>query len=672
MKNLILALLIFSSLEVVCQTDRIVMGTFASGCEVFNYEFRLTPNGLYSFGIDQIKDDVETLFPFDKDTIADLEFNLNVIRDSINTLTSLLKVPDSMLLSRKDSIDLLISDYLNMLQQIKLYMAYEIHIEKIKYQIPALLRNSTKLNLNRYDSLLVIFSLRPKLKTFNRQLEIVVNSGIVPKPEPKTYTLNEFKQETFVPLCENLIGENKLEFQKECENDINMNTLAISIFYQIKAKLELIEDEPITAYLKLKRQTIRGYEYTKNDTCKFESPFLFKVENVSIEFEDGTIKNIFADLSLMDDLGKIIPNFPVVRFKNILPISISSRNDIDYFSVWYLDISDFWAFNSQLEQLNVQGVNEALNCYDSFHKIYIELSDLIDYIDILETNKEDYSPANSVINLNQNNSVVELRKERRSRILTIKTYTDLIGIDDDQPNGLIQFEALRKFNLNTVRKGSYKNRGDIYHAYFSYLEPRLNFSKIEENNNKLILIPPDLDTVALSSNKKAYYILPINLMRYQSTSFDILLNIVKYNFPNIKSNLQFDLAAGIYRTNVSDTIDVVDSKITKSATPNDKTLNTLRFGFSILYEIKPDSRYGLNIVYDFLMQDLLSDQYNFTSNKRYRYSHTIGLEAHLKTNDENTFFFRYKFSIFTPGINEQNYSQIQIGYLVDLFKTRIN
>jgi hypothetical protein len=70
----------------------------------------------------------------------------------------------------------------------------------------------------------------------------------------------------------------------------------------------------------------------------------------------------------------------------------------------------------------------------------------------LANDKEDYSPANTTFSLNAEKPIAELRKEKRSQILNIAAFADFVGLDQEQPNGLVQIEAKRKINLSTKYK----------------------------------------------------------------------------------------------------------------------------------------------------------------------------------------------------------------------------
>jgi len=699
MRKLLILISVLNVTNIFSQTNKNVLGTFAAGCKVFNYDFRKTPNGLYYFKIEDIDKNGNKIF-FDADSISLIKNNLKKIIDSITTLGGIVETPDILSGSKRDSILSTILKYQNILDKISLDSSDLKFWKENKDSIRIILKAAENIRLDSYDSSLIDFNLKPALKSFNKQLELIANT-ISDIANSKEYTLNDFKQETFIPLCKYILNKRKILFLPECSADTSSNNIALSIFYQIKAKLEFKDDEPVTAYLKLKNQKINCYyrktsrlRDTDSDATIIQNKFI--VDNVSVEFEDGTIKNIYADLNMEDSAGN--PSFILpIRFKNTIPITISSRNDKDVFSSYNIYVSDFGSvknkikidkvetksnkylkltsltsnylskfFDSTLEEINnsFEKITRTLNDKKiDLDNVYFILSDLIDYVDVLETNKEDYSPVNSVVNLNKNNPVQELRKEKRSRIITVKTFTDFVGINDDQPNGLIQIEASRKFNLRTKRNGL----KSVYAGLFTYIEPKLIFSKIEKNNRYLPFSSSDLDQFELSNNKKVFNSNAINILKYQNSAFDVDLNFFKINFPNMKSNFQVNMSSGMLRTGVSDTISVIGSLAKRAEVANNKILNTFRWGITVLYELKPDNRYGLTLGYDIRRYSLLSRDYNLDLSEN-NVVNSIWADAYLKTNDENMLFFRYKVSFVSPA-SKENFVQIQLGYLLDLFKT---
>ncbi len=86
------------------------------------------------------------------------------------------------------------------------------------------------------------------------------------------------------------------------------------------------------------------------------------------------------------------------------------------------------------------------------------------------------------------------------------------------------------------------------------------------------------------------------------------------------------------------------------------------------WEIKPESRYGVTFGWDRRKLNLLDNSFFITSKKGVLIN-TAWADAFLKTNDDSKLFFRYRF-IFEDKVPNKNFTQIQLGYLMDLFKTK--
>jgi hypothetical protein len=209
---------------------------------------------------------------------------------------------------------------------------------------------------------------------------------------------------------------------------------ALEVYTYIKREIEFDDDEPITAYLKLKKSNIFSMLLANSSSWYSGglNDLLFKnrIEDVSIEFEDGAIKNILVNL--IDTINKSkaeAGSEHSMQFKNLFPISMSGKSDFERFA-------DF-----NLYCINCNGIKGLTR--------YIRLSDLLELKIVLESGKEDYSPGNSVVDLTIGSPVIGLKKEKRSKIIEMAAFSDFVGLDELQPNGLIQIEAKRKININT-------------------------------------------------------------------------------------------------------------------------------------------------------------------------------------------------------------------------------
>lgn len=390
-----------------------------------------------------------------------------------------------------------------------------------------------------------------------------------------------------------------------------------------------------------------------------------RVESVRIETEDGAIKNIVAHfVAPLTKLEDVSPR-NYVEFKNTFPISISGKFDPEYFA----DIRLY-----------------CLACYG--HKgldRFIRLSDLLSLDIVLQNDKEDYSPVNSTIELNPARTIAELKKEKRSRILEMAAFTDFVGLDQEQPKGLIQIEAKRRINIMTksrqvkrfetvdeianqlnlsglkeswkridgkrvtyrlcrkkykyeVPVKSSKNikaydsiawRGDssIYKVYeitwknkkfhpsyvtaFNYLEPRLHFSKLEQNNRFI-------DSLTLEGTK----INPLRLVQYQLVSFGTTLNLLKFSYPQLKFSWNFLSVGGYwFRTMVG-----FSSDSTKASLP----MNSSYLLLSSEFLFRPDSRWGATFGVNYIKPNLWISTYELSI------THAVlqpDFDAFLKTND---------------------------------------
>lgn len=653
------------------QTNSFILGTFSIGCKIFNYEVNKMHNGIHTIKFEDFDSDANKIF-LNYDTISLYKARIDNIINNVDNYSLLLGLSEPEKAIQNEAIIFNLTKcrlFLDTVQQGSVRLNYwNFH----KDSIQLIFQNLDSLNINEYDSIVRVSDPGLLFNDLTSRIENIYNQYLL-FSKSKEYSLYEFNQENFKYLFLHFINNKSIYFLPECSSKINssyIETLALGIFYEIKTKLEFNDDEPITSIIKLKDRSINCY-FSNNTKIGYKSidegvhniPFL--IDKVSIEFEDGNIKNLFADMYMIDSLGNPIYS-SLVSFKNTIPIPIASRNSIDNFSKFKIYNTDFGSILHDTSFVNaIAGYTDTVINSKSNGNIYFLLSNLLAYFPVLESDKEDYSPVNSVVILNNTNTFQELKKIKRSKILSVKAYTDFIGVQDDQPNGLIQIEASRKFNLTTKKNGN-KN---IYMGWVHFIEPKLTISKIEENNNSLFLTSDNIDEDFLKLNQKVFNVEAIDLLKYQNTAFDLDMNLYKINFPNIKSNIQFNINVGLLRTSVTDSIIVSEMAVNKSNSLNSLNLSSLRVGESIMLEIKPDNRYGFNLGFDLKIYSSLNTDYIVgisTSSLIY----SFWADAFLKTGINNTLFFRYKLS-YSPysSIPDYSFTQIQLGYLLDIFKT---
>lgn len=492
-------------------------------------------------------------------------------------------------------------------------------------------------------------------------------------------------------------------------DDDDLDDFAITQAIKIKARFDFLDDEPVTANLILRDDYISSL--LKYNSSPYYTGVLsnlvvgHRVKSVRVETEDGAIKNIIAQFIAPKIKTNDASPRQYVEFKNTFPISISGKFDPQHFAKIRLYCLNCWG---------VKGLDR-----------FIKLSDLLALDITLENGKEDYSPVNSTVELNPNHPIAELKKEKRSRIIEVAAFTDFVGLDQEEPNGLLQFEAKRRININTtshsLRKfetedeisnqmniGSmrevrripgkkeityvYKRKWnnaetfvsesknikiDTLHektktksgkdttvamAYYTYklsskrkfgssfmtlfnsIEPRLLFSKLEENQRFI-------DSLSLQDNK----IDPVKLFKHQLVSFGVSANLLKLTFPQPKFTWNVISVGGYwFRSRVG-----FSSDSSRASIP----LNNAYLLFSSELVFRPDSRWGATFGGNLIKPSIWNGEYELSNNNAIIQPY---VDAFLKTNDTDRLFFRFRWS-FERTHKENNFTQIQLGYNVNLF-----
>jgi hypothetical protein len=478
---------------------------------------------------------------------------------------------------------------------------------------------------------------------------------------------NEFSQNVFEQIFINQMKE------KYRAPDSLVRKSATEVFFKIKAWFDFIDDEPTTAYLILKKDSI--WSLLRVNSSKYYKGSLsevlarHKIHRAEIETEDGGIKNISVYLVDPRERDNVSPR-QFLLFKNQFPISISGKFDYEKTS------------KINLHCYNCNGI-EGLSRY-------IRLSDLVILDIVYENDKEDYSPANRTFSLTPAKPIVALKKERRSRLLEIAAFSDFIGLDRNEPNGLIQIEAKRKIYITTKHRllvrGEYHDKlaridldsvniqkfdtlsgkyqvtdrttgvtltelgqpksrfRSVYFNFFNYIEPRLLFSKLEETNRLLDSVKAINKTIS-----------PINLYQYQVATFGVKMQLFRLSFPQIKMQWNvLDVGAFWSRIRVALTADSAGP----SAALNS---NYWQFGTSVIF--RPDNRWGASLGFEYLSPRIWNDEYE-RANGHGLFQQQF--DAWLRTGDDGKLFFRYRWTYENFSRNN-NFTQIQLGYSLNLF-----
>jgi hypothetical protein len=183
-----------------------------------------------------------------------------------------------------------------------------------------------------------------------------------------------------------------------------------------------------------------------------------------------------------------------------------------------------------------------------------------------------------------------------------------------------------------------------YQTWVNYVEPKLLFSKLEDNNRFI-------DSGKAVNN----VITPILLYKYQIASFGLGVQVYRINWPQLK--LQFNvLNVGGYwsRSRVATTADSSGPTV---------ALNSMLAEFSTGVVFRPDNRWGASTGFAYIYPKIWNPDYKLGRN---RGLFQFQFDGYLKTSDEGKLFFRYRWT-YEKGNKNANFTQVQLGYSVQLF-----
>lgn len=379
-----------------------------------------------------------------------------------------------------------------------------------------------------------------------------------------------------------------------------------------------------------KEYKVSDLEYPLNSWFKKCNKFAlsqekFQADKCRIVFEDGFIKRVVIT-------G--IYEGETVMFSNRYSIGITTR-------------------------LNMGRLNNMV-LYDEIRhapQASIRLGDAIDYERIVNLRTNDYSPADTVVNITPDKPVVTVSKLARHKLFRINIFSDIAGVNENNPNGLIQIEIDKRININTNRRF---NKAPT--AMLAFITPYFQLSKIEENNREL-----GISTFNTSPTTNTNYVSPLELYRHSILEAGIKLNIVDIEWPAI--DFQINGTGSITYSQVNDTI----SSDMGVATSVDERVNSINTGLEAAFIFSPEAAWGFKISSNFFYSE------NFNSNLTYKSIEGSGLDKKLtspkrwlndfnmlvtfRTGEDNDkrLFARIGFVHELSNL-DNNFSELQIGY----------
>ena len=435
--------------------------------------------------------------------------------------------------------------------------------------------------------------------------------------------------------------------------DLVSNRIA-QLFARVVTYYNSEEERPLVATIKLKQEEIPVY-YNETDDDLDEIPLedVLKDITVEISFFGGFIEKI--------QVNGMVDN-EYFSFNNKYSIGISSTKNIQQLSDYRLFSNEkVFVDTTDTTKLTLLDEDQVQNEQSDKKSLFIWVDDIIRYIKKVDVNANDISPVPQTVLLYKNKKESKLYREESSKLFEAVAYTDLIGLfDEENPNGLVQLEVKKRFNLNTRRF----DRPLIYGIFppallfegagvLQNVDVFFQYSKIEENNK--FLEPQTLGT--------DQFYTPISLLQYRNFAVGGILNLMTLENQNSKINMFFNAGALYGRTGVK--LDPTDEE--------GVFFNNLEVPFEASLQVLPEKRVSFTFTDRLSWFETFNEDITIRSLEdgevvsRNRWLNSFNLDLMVDISSSGKLFLRYKLIHELDNINT-NFSQLQFGYSFYILK----
>lgn len=333
---------------------------------------------------------------------------------------------------------------------------------------------------------------------------------------------------------------------------------------------------------------------------------IWLVNDIQIEIKDGFIIDVLV--TLIEKLDSEI-KIPKKR----------------YFTNQYSSSLVFFN-NYEVDELKERGGNKTAT---------IQLFDVINYQHKMGKN---FTPNDRTINISRKEGFKDLTLDNNlDSFLDFRIYSDFLGLINETPNGIINFETSSNIIVNPKKWFS--------KHIFKSITPFLRYSRFDNNNRKAFLKQSDSSLVRkLDLEQKSFLSIGLNF------------NIFEYK-PSKETPVTFSFPFG-FRMNITEAgIKDDDSE------ENNTTVNTLVYSTGLNAEFRRINNFGLNLglIYEWYDQksnsDIISPFDTFN---------TIGVSSELyyysPKNKNSAFFLRFRTNRLFSIDGLENYAAVQFGY----------
>ncbi len=304
----------------------------------------------------------------------------------------------------------------------------------------------------------------------------------------------------------------------------------------------------------------------------------------------------------------------------------------------------------------------------------IEVRDLFFYNYNLLLRTENYSPKDQTLYVIPTESGKLVFKERTSEILKAKVFTDFIGLNGNDPNGLVQLEFSKPVNIVT-KVFPFSRYNSFYVIFLNRFEPKFTLNKLEDDDSELAIKLVDTFRVANYND----------VMRYKRASLGFRIEAIRFGLPAFQSvfSIAYEHNYNIVRFSeeVSEKLPDTDSTLVSTNIFSNLTRD---LGIVFKWDINPSDKYQFSLsyarkIFKFYPNDVdpiipVTNQKDakfetrkFDGSPDSESYHTFEFLASAQLSKRGELFFRGRYHFLNENKN-QNYFQTQLGYSFYFFK----
>ncbi len=512
-------------------------------------------------------------------------------------------------------------------------------------------------------------------------------------------SINEILESQSISTINNLVYKGKIFLTSL--NDVNRNEITSSLSFKIKVPILIdAKDSIIDKLFKIiktvnsklipwtkdtasVRQKLNSFDVNKSDTNRDSVKLYQEVLADAQIMTANKNKNYYLVGFAFVDRNEIVIDKGIAKAMKIVfqdSIELRYRFGGKKISLERLNISKISEYNFSLDLRSVSFSQKSLNRYLAVWKnssrgleYWTFLPKILTYDPPEDSDITDLfvSKRQRIIFQAKNPVITKIKETDLNNIIKLNLFTDLVGIQEDQPNGLIQaegsfkthlfgFGGQRRFLLNRL-------------SFFDNLEANLKFSKIE---NKLRYLDASIIKAGASN---VTFIPSFQLLQYQNLETGV--KVSAFRVESYKRELDFYVTAGVVRTGIRDTIVELNGN---DSIKIPRTYNILTFKKSLQanLKIKATSYMGVDISAELIWLRLLDTDVkqsgaNYSRDKNHFEEFNAERNVifspqfqvyYLPNKDESKRIYLRGAFFHDLGTKSNSYLQVQVGLSSDINK----